>query len=55
MPFDFLDDVLLLHLALKPAQSIFEAFTFLDPDFGQPIHPQTRPTGPGIVMARFAF
>jgi hypothetical protein len=30
---DFLDDVFLLHFALKPAQSIFQGLTFLDADF----------------------
>jgi hypothetical protein len=29
----FLDDVFLLHLALKPAQGIFQRFTLLDDDF----------------------
>ena len=30
---DFLDDVFLLHLALKAAQGIFQRFTLLDDDF----------------------
>src|SRR6202790_4728473 len=30
---DFLDDVFLLHLALKTAQGIFQRFTLLDDDF----------------------
>ena len=30
---DFLDDVFLLHLALKSAQGIFQGFTLLDDDF----------------------
>ena len=32
---DFLDDVLLLHLALKPAQRIFQGFAFLNANFSQ--------------------
>jgi hypothetical protein len=32
---DFLDDVFLLHLALEPAQRIFQRLTFLNADFGQ--------------------
>src|SRR5260370_13348642 len=30
---DFLDDIFLLHLALKTAQGIFQRFTLLDDDF----------------------
>src|SRR6266478_3614695 len=30
---DFLDDIFLLHLALKTAQGIFQRFTLLDNDF----------------------
>src|SRR5258707_14520263 len=33
MLLDFLDDVFLLHLALKTPQSIFQGFTLLDDDF----------------------
>src|SRR6266852_622465 len=33
MLLDFLDDVFLLHLALKTPQSIFQGFTLLDNDF----------------------
>jgi hypothetical protein len=33
--FDFLDDVFLLYLALKPAQGIFKRLTFLDSYFCQ--------------------
>jgi hypothetical protein len=32
---DFLDDVLLLYLALKPAQRIFERFAFLNTNLCQ--------------------
>ena len=32
---DLLDDVLLLHFALKAAQRIFQRFTFLNADFCQ--------------------
>src|SRR5690349_23892059 len=39
---DFLDDVFLLHLALKPAQSVLQRFAFLDDDFSHFIlHPQS--------------
>jgi hypothetical protein len=31
---DFLDDVFLLHFALKTAQCIFQRLTFLNTDFG---------------------
>jgi hypothetical protein len=30
---NFLDDVFLLHLALEPAQCVFERLTFLNADF----------------------
>ena len=33
MLLDLLDDVFLLHLALKTPQSIFQGFTLLDDDF----------------------
>src|ERR1700719_956095 len=35
---DFLDDVFLLHLALKAAQGIFQRFTLLDDDFSHCIN-----------------
>src|ERR1700692_3936686 len=35
---DFLDDVFLLHLALKTAQGIFQRFTLLDDDFSHVIN-----------------
>jgi hypothetical protein len=35
VPLDLLDDVLLLHLALKTAQSVFQRLTFLNNDFCQ--------------------
>lgn len=35
MALDFLDDVLLLHLALEAAQSVFQGFTFLQSNFRQ--------------------
>jgi len=42
MLLDFLDDVFLLHLALKTAQGIFQRFTLLDNDFSHLlIHPQS--------------
>jgi hypothetical protein len=43
---DFLDDVLLLHLTLKPAQCIFERFAFLHANFCQTNDtPKLTPTG----------
>jgi hypothetical protein len=39
---DFLNDVFLLHLALKAAQGILQRFTFLDDDFSHVrFHPQS--------------
>jgi hypothetical protein len=42
---DFLDDVLLLNLPLKPAQRIFERFAFLNTNLRQKIPPPNPPTG----------
>jgi hypothetical protein len=41
VPLDFLDDVLLLNLALKPAQRILERLAFLNANLGQNPHLQT--------------
>src|SRR5205814_4723924 len=38
MLLDFLDDVFLLHLALKTPQGIFQRFTLLDDDFSHAIN-----------------
>ncbi len=44
VPLHFLDDVLLLHFALKAPQCIFEGLTFLQSDFSHLAkHPQTGP------------
>jgi hypothetical protein len=43
---DLLDNVFLLHLTLKTAQSVLEGFALLKPYFCQLTHPQTRPVGP---------
>ena len=51
--FHFLDDVFLLHLTLEAAQSIFEGFTLLNPDFRQPATPPNSSHLDGIVIARF--
>jgi hypothetical protein len=37
MLFDFLDDIFLLHLALKAPQGILQGFAFLNRYFGQVI------------------
>jgi hypothetical protein len=42
---DFLDDVLLLNLALKPAQCIFERLAFLYANLCQKIPPPNMPKG----------
>jgi hypothetical protein len=42
---DFLDDVLLLNLALKPAQCIFERLAFLNANLCQKIPPPNMPKG----------
>jgi hypothetical protein len=48
MTLHFLNDVFLLHLALKPAQSVFEGLTLLKSDFGHlNLHPQTGPAWTG--------
>jgi hypothetical protein len=45
---NLLDDVFLLHFALKPAQSIFEGLTLLKSDFSHlNLHPQTGPAWTG--------
>ena len=42
MLFDFLDDVLLLHLALETAQGVFQGLALLDNYFSHSkIHPQS--------------
>ena len=41
--FDFLDDVLGLHLALEPAQCILDRLSFLQSNFCQTYHLQTSP------------
>src|SRR5882762_8972263 len=38
MLLDFLDDVFLLHLALKTPQGIFQRFTLLDDDFSHAVN-----------------
>jgi len=45
---DFLDDVLLLDLALKPAQSVFERFAFLNANLCQSVPPPNLPKGLSI-------
>jgi len=35
--FDFFDDVFLLHLALEPAQGIFQGLTFLNANLSQSV------------------
>jgi hypothetical protein len=42
---DFLDDVLLLYLPLKPAKSIFERLAFLNTNLCQRIPPPNLPWG----------
>jgi hypothetical protein len=50
----FLDDVLLLYLALEAAQRVLKGFSLLQSDFRQmKLHPQTRPFWTRIVIARF--
>jgi hypothetical protein len=39
---DFFDDVLLLNFPLEAAQSAFQAFAFIDGDFGQTDSPPSR-------------
>ena len=46
---DFLDDVLLLHLALKTAQGIFQGFTLLNDDFSHFIKFTPNPVRIGIL------
>jgi hypothetical protein len=44
VPLDLLDDVFLLHFALKATQCILEGFAFLESHFRQLNHtPQTSP------------
>jgi hypothetical protein len=40
--FDLLDDVFLLHLALKAPQSVFKRLSFLKPNFSQSVHTSIR-------------
>jgi hypothetical protein len=50
---NLLDDVFLLHLALKTSQRIFEGFALLESDFRQPNYtPKLVPLDP-VVIARF--
>ena len=35
MPFDFFNDVFLLHLPLEAPERVLQSFTFLEPDFRQ--------------------
>ena len=44
MTFDFLNDVFLLDLALKPAQCIFKRLAFLNANLCQVNHTSRRPT-----------
>jgi len=46
---DFLDDVLLLHLALETPQGIFQGFTLLDDDFSHFIKFTPNPVRIGIL------
>jgi len=51
VPLNLLDDIFLLHFALKPPQRILERFTFLQPYFSHPArHPQTRPKWTGYLL-----
>jgi hypothetical protein len=49
---DFLDDVFLLHLALKPPQGILQRFTFLDDDFSHVVF-TPNPVRIGIMRCHF--
>jgi len=44
MTFDFLNNVFLLDLALKPAQCIFKRLAFLNANFRQRTYTSKRPT-----------
>ena len=49
VPFDFLDDVFLLHLAFEPAQRVFEGFSLLQSYFRQRNNtPKLALSGPDI-------
>jgi hypothetical protein len=44
--FNFLDDVFLLYLPFKPAQSVFKRFAFLQTNLCQRVPPPNLPKGP---------
>ena len=48
----FLDDVLLLHLPLKPAQRIFKRFAFLYANLGQKLTPPNLPERPTLIILK---
>jgi len=50
---DLLDNVFLLHLALEPAQGIFEGLTLLQSDFSQSTTPPNSPGWDLLVIASF--
>ena len=52
---DFLDDVLLLYLSLKPAQRIFERLAFLNANLCQKIHLQTCQTASMMILEVLEF
>ena len=53
MALDLLDNIFLLHLALEPAQCIFERFTLLQSDFCQRNYTPKLAQLDSIVIARF--
>lgn len=54
MTFYFLDDVFLLHFALKAPKRVFQGLTFLNPYLCQLLHtPKPVPSWACIVMASF--